>query len=501
MVLQRAARTGCRSLVSQPNRNGFMHYPDLLLRNVRTFLQLASGTAQGCDVLISQGRIAQIGPHVVAPAHARVLDCSSRLLAPGLVNAHWHSPMQAAHGTADRLDHKRFMWLNQADTANRSQEEIATSALLGCIQMIRSGTTSVIDHFPEQGFEVSDVAAVVDALERSGMRAVVALRVFDGEYSDIMPEAAQATPALTAAIRDHNPLVPRSLAQSMALLEACITSFDGRAGRIRVFPAPSNPVRCSDAFLIACQEMAERFDTGIHCHMLETRRQATLAQDQYGRSMVAHMAALGALDSRWSCAHCNWLTDDDIALMAQRGAVAVLNPESNLKIGSGVPPITAFLRAGLTCALGTDGASTNDNLVLQEAMQLAALLHRTSEPDHSQWVSAADVLRMGTTGGAAALREPELGQIAVGQKADLVLYDLNSAVWTPCNDPLQQFVFGERGANVRSVIIDGRLVMDEGVILTFDEAAVLQNARHLLQDTRERNAGIRLIADAFGPAP
>jgi len=108
---------------------------------------------------------------------------------------------------------------------------------------------------------------------------------------------------------------------------------------------------------------------------------------------------------------------------------------------------------------------------------------------------------MGTTGGAAALREPELGQIAVGQKADLVLYDLNSAVWTPCNDPLQQFVFGERGANVRSVIIDGRLVMDEGVILTFDEAAVLQNARHLLQDTRERNAGIRLIADAFGPAP
>ena len=477
-----------------------MHHSDLLLRHVRAFLDLAGECPSGSDVLVRDGVIADIGPALAVPPGAQVLDCSARLLAPGLVNAHWHSPMQAAHGTADRLDHKRFMWLNQADTAHRSHEEIATSALLGCIQMIRSGTTSVIDHFPEQGFGVAEVGAVVSALETSGMRAVVGLRVFDGEYSDIMPEAAQATSALSAAINAHNPLVPHSMAHSMALLEESISTYDHRAGRIRVFPAPSNPVRCSDAFLIACQQIAERYDTGIHCHLLETQRQATLAQAQYGRTMVAQLAALGALDSRWSCAHCNWLTDEDIALMAQHGAVAVLNPESNLKIGSGVPRIPAFLKAGLTCAMGTDGASTNDNLVLQEALQLAALLHRTAEPDHSQWLSAADVLRMGTTGGAAALQERALGRIAIGQKADLVLYDLHSSVWTPCNDPVQQFVFGERGANVRSVIIDGRLVMDDGRILSFDEDAVLRNARTLLQDTRARNSGIRTIADAFGPS-
>jgi cytosine/adenosine deaminase-related metal-dependent hydrolase len=323
--------------------------------------------------------------------------------------------------------------------------------------------------------------------------------VFDGEYSDIMPEAAQITPGLSAAIRDYNPLVPHSLAHSMALLEECISAFDHRSGRIRVFPAPSNPVRCSNAFLVACQHIAERYDTGIHCHLLETQRQATLAQAQYGRTMVSQLFSLGALDSRWSCAHCNWLTDEDISLMAKCGAVAVLNPESNLKIGSGVPRIPAFLKEGLNCAIGTDGASTNDNLVLQEALQLTALLHRTSESDLSQWVSAAQVLRMGTIGGAAAMQEPHLGRIAVGQKADLVLYDLHSSVWTPCNDPLQQFVFGERGANVRSVIIDGNLVMDEGRILSFDENAVLRNARTLLQDTRKRNGGIRMIAEAFGP--
>ena len=474
--------------------------PDLLLRQLDAVVDADGPQPQVRDVLVQRGLITAIGADLALPPGAQLIDGRGRLLAPGLVNAHWHSPMQPAHGTADRLDHKRFMWLNQADTAQRSDAEIATSALLGCIQMIRSGTTAVIDHFPEQGFGVHDVAAVVSAFETAGMRAVVALRVFDGEYSDIMPEPAQSTAALRAAIAAHNPLVPRSLAHSMALLEECIAGFDGRAGRIRVFPAPSNPVRCSDAFLQACHALALRLDTGIHCHLLETRRQAEIAQQLYGRTMVAQLDALGVLDDRWSCAHCNWLTAEDIALMAARGAVAVLNPESNLKIGSGVPPIPAMLRAGMHCAVGTDGASTNDNLALHEALALCAMLHRTDEPRHALWTSAADVVRMGTLGGAAALREPMLGRIAVGQKADLVLYDLDAPCWVPLNDPLQQFVFGERGGSVRSVVIDGRLVMHEGRILSFDEAAVIASARQLLQRTRDRNGGIRSIADAFLPS-
>ncbi len=473
--------------------------PDLLLRHASGVLDAddPDAASRRTDLLVQGGVITSMGTALVPPAAARVIYCSGRIVAPGLVNAHWHSPMQPAHGTADRLDHKRFMWLNQADTANRSSEEIAVSALLGCIQMLRSGTTAVIDHFPEQGFGEPDVAAVVSAYAASGMRAVVALRVFDGEYTDILPEASQSSAALEAAIRDHNPLVPRPAAESLELLEACITAHDRKSGRIRVFPAPSNPVRCSDDFLVAIQALARKHDTGIHCHLLETRRQAEIAQSQYGRTMVAQLAALDALDNRWSCAHCNWLTPEDIALMAERGAVAVLNPESNLKIGSGVPAVPAFLRAGLTCAMGTDGASTNDNLILQEALQLTALLHRGAEPDRSRWVGAADVFRMGTTGGAAAMREPALGRIAVGQKADLVLYDLDASAWLPLNDALQQFVFGERGSGVRSVIVDGRLVLHDGRILAFDEAEVLKAARHLLRDTRGRNADIRRIADAF----
>lgn len=469
--------------------------PALLIRSLEAIM--ASSIAGSCDILIEGGRITAIGDGLKPPAGAKVISGRNRIAAPGLVNAHWHSPMQTSVGTSDRLDHKRFMWLNQADTAGRSLEETEISALLGIIHMLRTGTTSVVDHFPEQRFEVEEVGAAVSALEKSGMRGVVALRIFDGEYTDIMPDARQATPDLTAAIAEHNPLVPRPMAESLAIVENAVKRFDRIAGRIRIFPAPSNPVRCSDAFLVACHEIAKRHDLGVHCHLLETETQKTVAQKRYGRTMVEQMQALGVLDHRWSNAHCNWVTEHDMELMSEARAVATFNPESNLKIGSGVPPIPALLRAGVPCAIGTDGASTNDNLILQEALQLAAMIHRPSEPDRGRWVTVEQVLAMGTTGGAAAMLEPELGRLAVGQKADIVLYDLDEPTWVPFNDPVQQFVFGERGAGVRTVIIDGHVVLDEGRILSFDEAHVIREAKGLLTRSRARNASIAKIADAF----
>jgi cytosine/adenosine deaminase-related metal-dependent hydrolase len=442
-----------------------------------------------------------MGARLAPPPGATVIDGRGKLVAPGLVNAHWHSAMQTSPGTADRLDHKRFMWLNQADTANRSAEEVEIAAALGVIQMLRSGTTAVMDHFPEQRFELGDVAAAAKAFETSGMRAVVALRIYDGEYTDIMPDETQATPELTRAIAENNPLVPRPLAESIAIAEESIKRFDGRAnGRVRVFPAPSNPLRCSDDFLVACHDLARRTNTGVHCHMLETKTQADVAQRRYGRTMIAQLHALGALDGRWSCAHCNWVTPEDMAIMARTGAIAVFNPESNLKIGSGIPPIPALLAAGVRCAVGTDGASTNDNLILQDAMQLVAILHRAGERDRSRWVTVEDAIHMATVGGAAAILEPELGRIAVGQKADMVLYDLDESWWVPLNDVAQQFVFGERGGSVRHVIVDGQVVMADGRLKTIDEEGVIAAAKDLLKTTRARNARIQAIADAFSRA-
>jgi cytosine/adenosine deaminase-related metal-dependent hydrolase len=447
------------------------------------------------DILVQDGRIAAIGPVVAAPAGATVIQATGHLVAPGFVNAHWHSPMQFSPGTADRMNHKAFMWLNQVDTARRTSDEIYVSAVIGCLQMQQNGITSVLDHFPEQHFGIDDIAAVVRAYRDTGMRAVVALRIFDGPYADIVPPPERTSATLAAALARDNPLAPRPMQESLDLCEEAIARFDQRQGMLRIFPAPSNPVRCSDAMLVACQKMAERHDTGIHCHLLETRVQAEIAEARYGRSMVAQLDAIGALSDRLSCAHCNWLTPDDIGLMAARGAIAVLNPESNLKIGSGVPPIPDLLAAGVTCALGTDGVSTNDNLVMQDAMMLATIAHRPGEAERSRWATVADAMRMATTGGAAAMRADGLGLLRPGQQADLVLYDLDDWSWVPLNDAGQQMVFSERGRAVRTVIVAGQLVMQDGRHVRIDRHAILAEARAILGRVRARNGAISAIAE------
>jgi 5-methylthioadenosine/S-adenosylhomocysteine deaminase len=470
---------------------------DILIRNAAVLLDRPGHARQGpVDVLIRGGRIAGIGTGIIAPTGAEIVDASGRLVAPGLVNAHWHSPMQLSHGTSDMTNHKVFMWENQVDTANRSAEEVYASAVIGCLQMLKSGTTAVIDHFPEQGFTLEDVGVVVRAFEDCGMRAVVALRIFDEPYSDILPPPERRSPELLAALAEGNSLSPRPLGESLDLVREAIAAFHGQAGRIRIFPAPSNPVRCSDDLLTACEEIARAHDTGVHCHMLETQAQVRIAQERYGTTVIEHMHRIGAFSGRWSNAHCNWVSDAEIALMAEHGAVAVLNPESNLKIGSGIPPIPKLVAAGVPCALGTDGASTNDNLILQDAMQLAAILHRPSEPDRRRWVTVADVMTMATSGGARAMGEPDLGAITPGAKADLVLYDLSAPWWTPLNDAAQQFVFGERGGSVDTVIVDGRVVLREGRSTLVDEAAILAASRDILAHVRGRNGAVAAIARA-----
>ena len=467
--------------------------PTILIHHAET---VATGTdvLHDVDILIRSGRIASVGGAIDADPQAIRIDGRGMLVAPGLVNAHWHSPMQLSAGTSDRMNHKVFMWQNQVDTAHRTPDEIYVSAALGCLQMLKSGTTSVIDHFPEQNFSLADVETVVRAYVDCGIRAVVALRIFDGEYSDILPPQERRSPALRAALATGNTLAPRPLAETLGLVRHAIASLDRTAGRIRIFPAPSNPVRCSDDLLVACQQIADECDTGVHCHMLETRVQAELAQARYGASMIEHMVSIGAFGRRWSNAHCNWLSETEIGIMGDLKAVAVFNPESNLKIGSGIPPIPALLAANAPCALGTDGASTNDNLILQDAMQLAATLHRPGEPDRRLWVRAEDALAMATTGGARAMLEEDLGLIAPGQKADLVLHHLDAGWLTPLNDPVQQLVFGERGGSVRTVIVDGRLVVENGRILGLDEAALVREARQMLAGVRRRNGSVRAVA-------
>lgn len=465
----------------------------LLIRNAAAIVTMDddSRVLRDADILVRGGVIAELGR--VAPEEAaradRVLDARRRVVLPGLVNAHSHSPLAFAKGCYDLANHRAALWMFQAFTANATPDEIRCAALLNAIEMLRTGTTAVIDHFPEQGFAMTEVDAVAAAYRESGMRATVALRIFDEPYADIYPPAGTFPAELDAALRAARVLEPLPAADVLALVEEAIRRHHEPSGMVQVAPAPSNPMRCTDALLAGSQALAARHDTILHAHLLETRVQAEIARKRYGRSQLRHLDRLGVLTDRLSCAHVIWVEEDDIPLMAERGMIPVHNPESNVRGGSGVAPVARMLRAGVTVAIGADGAPSGGNQALQHSLRLATILARPQDPDVRNWVTTADALRMATRGGAKAMRRP-IGRIAPGMAADLALYDLRSPWWTPLNDPVHQFVYSETGSSVSEVFIAGRQVVADGRVTAFDEAAVLEEANGRFQALLARNAGL-----------
>lgn len=453
-----------------------------------------------CDIVIRGGLIAEITAPTEGAAD-RIVEGRGRLAAPGLVNAHTHSPLNVLRGTADGMDHVGFMWANQAATAGSGDEEIAVSATLGALDMLRSGITAAIDHYPEQNCAAGDVGPLARAYAGIGMRAAIALRVFDMAYDDIDPAFVDGIDISVERDLGDNPLAPLSVDEIAAVCEEAADAWHGHGGLVSIMPGPSNPIRCSDEMLVRCHGIAAARDLGIHTHLLETRIQRTLAEERHGRTMVAQLDALGILDRRWSCAHTVWVDDDDIALLAERKAVVVHNPHSNAKIGAGVAPVARMLTEGVPVALGTDGASTNDTLSIHEAMSLALLLPRVSGVPRADWPGPAAAFDMATRGGAAALvGGPRLGVIEPGAAADIVLYDLDAPSLAPLNDPLQQLVFAERGRAVRTVLVAGKIVCEDGAFASTDAEAAIRAAKGMRESRKARNRALYRFAEALEAA-
>lgn len=473
----------------------------LLIRNAAILADAAGTFIERGDLLVENGRIAAIGdvPAAARASAGRVIDGEGRLAAPGLVNAHMHTPGAFSAGTQDALSHPAFMWLNQADTSGRTPREVYVSAMLSAVQMLRAGITTAIDHFPAQNFGPEDVAAAAQAYRDSGMRMVLGLRIFDDDFADIFPADRPLPPDLAADLARLKPLPPKPLAETRAIVEDSIRRYHRPEERLSVFPSPTNPVRCSDDLLAMTKEVADAFDVGVHTHLLESQVQTTIAQKRYGRTMVQQLERLGLLSPRLSCAHTIWIGPEDIERLAAHGVVVVHNPESNLKLGTGIAPIAAMLDAGVKVALGTDGSVTNDNLVLHEAMRLAAWLNRTGTKERRRWITARQAFAMATEGGAAAVQlSGEIGRLAPGYRADVVLYDLATPQWTPLNDPVRQMVFAETGSGVDTVIVGGEVAVERGRIVAFDADAVLAEARPMLRAIHARNAGLYAFAQRIG---
>ena len=455
-------------------------------------------TCDPTDVLVEDGFILAIEPpgRIMREDVDRV-DASDRLLVPGLVNGHTHGHGGLGKGAVgDRVPLEVFLSASGAINASRTIEDKRLSATLTAVELVRKGCTAAYDLFveyPVPSYEGID--AVASAYGEVGMRAVIAPMMADRTLYSALPGLMEALPP---------DLQDRALKIELAPYEASVVaardiimSWRHDLDQLRPALGPTIPLHCSDAFLVACARLAEECDVALQTHVAESKTQAVLGVRKYGKSLVAHLQGLGVLGPRFSAAHGIWLDSDDISRLADEGASVVHNPMSNLRLGSGVAPARAFLDAGVRLGIGTDASNTSDGQNMLEAQRLAALLSRVADVDPDRWLSVEEVFRAATEGSASILGFDRIGRLEPGYRADIVFLDIGHINYVPLRNPLRQLVLAENGAAIESVMINGRFVLRQGLLLTMDELRIRRQAEAAMERLDAANADSARAAEPF----
>ena len=410
------------------------------------------------DVQIVAGIITAIGSQLESVG--TVIDGRNKLLLPGFFNAHTHSSEMWQRGLIPPVPLE--LWLAELyDFAPPHPEQIYLSALGTAVETLLSGGTSVVDHLVLiPGQEMETVEAAVRAYQEVGMRAFVAPLIQDESLSAGVPSGGETI--------DHDPYL-RSTTATLALVEEMVTKFHRPEAGIYILVGPTGIQLCSDRLFQGCIELSDRYGLCRHSHLLETKAQKLLAQEKYGCSAVEHLRRIGYLGDRTSLAHCVWLDDPDIEILAATGSTVVHNPLSNLRLGSGIAPILRYRQAGVNVTFGCDGAASNDSQDLLEAIKIGSLLHNTTDSDYQYWITPRQAVKMAALGGAKALHlSDQLGSLTVGKQADLVMYDLTSLSLLPRTDPIGLLVLGRPTNAVHSVWVNGRQLVAEGQVTTLN---------------------------------
>lgn len=454
------------------------------------------------DIVIRGNQIAAIGPNAsgMHPG-GEMIDASDAIVMPGLINAHLHSNEGFEQGAYDNLPLEP--WLLQSyppfGFPLLDEEDYYLRTMVAAVESIRAGVTTVQDDYVHMPGTPEAQDAAIQAYLDAGLRAWVTVDLWDVGLLDCLPYVRSLIPE---AIQNEILALPfTSTREQLALFQRHFEKWHGRDGRIRIIIAPCGPQRCSAAMLSEIRRLAEQLDIPIHSHTLETKLQAVQARQQWGKSVVEYLHERGFLSPRLAIVHGIWLTERDIALLAEHGCTVVHNPLSNLKLGSGLCPVRKLLDAGVNVALGTDGLATSDTADLIEAIRVASLIHKPGSHDYAQWVSAAEVFRMATMGGArSSLMEREVGSLEPGKKADLILLDRGAWGFIPLNEPVRNLAFSATSEAVRTVIIDGRVVMRDRNITAFDESAMRARVRAAAERfRRERVPAMRAGAKRLEP--
>ncbi len=374
------------------------------------------------------------------------IDGTNLIALPGFVNAHTHAAMTLLRGYAD--DMPLMEWLEKKIwpmEAKLTGDDIYWGTMLAAVEMIKSGTTCFADMY-----FFMDRAA--EAVENSGMRAVLARGMIG-----VGPENQQA-------LLDSRELVQRW------------NNKDN--GRIKFILGPHAPYTCPPDYMKQVLDLADELGVSIHIHLAETAAEVADSLRIYGKTPIAQMKDLGLFNRHVIAAHCVHLTEEDIGILAQYGVGVVHNPESNMKLASGIAPVPNLLQAGVPVALGTDGASSNNNLDMLQELHTCALLHKVNNLDPTV-LPAYQALQMATVNGAKALKlDDQIGTIEAGKKADIILVKANGAHFIPRYDLIANLVYSGQASDVNTVIIDGQIIMQDRVIKTFNEEEVLEKAKY-----------------------
>ena len=466
---------------------------------------MPNGCSAPADVLIDGDTIAAIGTDLPVPtdAAARIIDGRGSLLMPGLINAHFHSPVNHMKGRLPCLPLEVFMLYESpaVEALRPSPREAYVRTLLAAMEMLKLGTTAVQDDaffIPHPTPELID--AVMQAYADCGIRATVALDQPELAEIEKLPYLADLVPADLRADLASVPAFGRT--DLLAAYDHLFRRWHGaEQGRLRAATSISAPQRVSPEYFVALDDLSRTHATPIFAHMLETKLQRVLSGEQprfAGRSLVRYTADLGLLSERMNIIHAIWVDDADLDLIAASGAVIAHNPISNLRLGSGVMPFRRIRDRGIPVCLGTDEAIADDAVNMWAVAKQAGLIHTLETADYSTWPDATEVLDCLIGGGARAMGlSDRLGKIAPGQLADLILVDLDTLAFTPVNDLPRQLVYCENGSSVRLTMVAGRIVCEDGRLTTVDEASLRAEARELFAGRRGALEAAARLADRW----
>ena len=436
-------------------------------------------------VLVRDGRIVHVGQDVPSEVDIETVTLDNHLLAPGFVNGHYHSHDVLAKGMFETMPLERWGLIAGAIGSGRPVEEVRLRTMLGAVECVRNGITTIQDFANIAPFDPAYVDAIVDAYDSVGVRVILSVTVRDKSQLDTILWADEMVPP------EHHAIVGTAGGDGqaqLAFIDAQMKRIGDKGGGVIWAVSPSAPQRCSLKLLKDVAAFTRERNLPVYTHVYETRLQRIFAKirlPDFGGSLISYMDAAGLLAPRVTIAHGVWPDADEIARLVDSGTGVVLNMLSNLKLRSGVAPLAAYRRAGVKLSLGCDNCSCSDVQSMTQVMKLYCLLAGISDPGPDR-PTAAEAILLATVGGAhAAGREHQFGAIEPGMEADLVAYDLGDPAWQPFNSAARQLVFSETGRGVRHVWVSGRQVVREGQCITVDERALQQAVGEIMPRVKQ----------------